>query len=245
MEGAPSTIIEVIRQQVEELSQVVLTDWFAIDSLRNVVIDLQERFDTIVQHTVGSSIPPSSDLSLKISGRQMYEMRSSQGYTCSKEQEIVRNGIERLEKQVLQYIDIYISCDQVNIALIKKCKTNDVLTVNSMIVNIQKALQKYVGFSGMDPEHCDRIGERMDRAPGLDIEELYIKAEVYSINTSKGYAADVGIFSDNSQVTVFEFLELAELAYLGWGSSIQKANRLYNKHLSDKIKSHLINIFDN
>ena len=33
MEGALSTIIEVIRQQVEELSQVVLTDWFATDSL--------------------------------------------------------------------------------------------------------------------------------------------------------------------------------------------------------------------
>ena len=48
MEGSPSTIIEVIRQGAEELSQVVLTDQFAIDSLRNVVIDLQERFDTTV-----------------------------------------------------------------------------------------------------------------------------------------------------------------------------------------------------
>ena len=38
MEGAPSTIIEVIRQEVEELSQVVRTD-----SLRNVVIDLHEH----------------------------------------------------------------------------------------------------------------------------------------------------------------------------------------------------------
>ena len=55
---------------------------------------------------------------------------------------------------------------------------------------------------------------------------------------------DVGIFSDNSKVTVFEFLESAKLAYLGWGNSIQKANRLYNKHLSDEIKSHLINISD-
>ena len=29
------------------------------------------------------------------------------------------------------------------------------------------------------------------------------------------------------------------------GNSIQKANRLYNKHLSDEIKSHLINISNN
>ena len=79
----------------------------------------------------------------------------------------------------------------------------------------------------------------------LDIVELYNKAEVYLINTSKGDAADVVIFSDNSQGTMFEFLESAELAYLGWGNSIQKANRLYNKHLSDEIKSHIISISDN
>ena len=50
------------------------------------------------------------------------------------------------------------------------------------------------------------------------------------------------MFSDNSKVTVFEFLESAELAYLGWGNSIEKTNRLYNKHLSEDIKSQLINI---
>ena len=64
------------------------------------------------------------------------------------------------------------------------------------------------------------------------------------LETSKGDAADVGVFSDNSKVTVFEFLESAELTHLGWGNSIQKANRLYNKVLSDEIKSHIINISD-
>ena len=66
-----------------------------------------------------------------------------------------------------------------------------------------------------------------------------------SINTSKGDASDVGVFSDNSQVTVFESLESADLAYLGWGKSVQKANCLYNKHLSEEIKAHIINISDN
>ena len=46
-------------------------------------------------------------------------------------------------------------------------------------------------------------------------------------------------------MTVFEFLQSAELAYLGWGNGIQKAYRLYNKHLSDEIKSHIIYISDN
>ena len=142
MEGAPSTIIEVIRQRVEELSQLVQTDRFATDSLRDVMIDLQEIFDTTLQHTVCSSIPASSDPSLKTSGRQKNEMRSSQRYTCSKDWEIGETD--------LKYIDVYISHDQVNIALVKNCKTTDVPADNSAIGNIQKALQKYVGFNGMD-----------------------------------------------------------------------------------------------
>ena len=131
----------------------------------------------------------------------------------------------------MKNINIYITRDQINIALIKKCTTTDIPAVNSEIGNIQKAFQKLVGFSGMYPEYCDQIRELMDRAQAWcqDIEELNNKAEVHSINTSKGDAADVGIFSDNSQVTVFEFLESVELAYLGWGNSIQKANRLYKK----------------
>ena len=79
----------------------------------------------------------------------------------------------------------------------------------------------------------------------LSVEDLYNKTEVHSINTSKGDAVDVGIFLDNSQTRVFEFLEAAEFAYLGLGNSVQEANRLYSRHLSEKIKSHLINISDN
>ena len=119
--------------------------------------------------------------------------------------------------------------------------------VNSAISNIQKALQKYVGFKGMQSSYCDEIDNLMDRAQNwcLEIERKYNKAEVHSINTSKGDTEDVGIFSDNSQTTIFEFLEAAELAYLGWGNSVQKANRLYNRHLSEEIKSRLINISNN
>ena len=114
--------------------------------------------------------------------------------------------------------------------MLKKCKTVDVPAVDAAFGNIQRALQKYVSFEGIDAKFC---------------EDLYNKTEVHSINTSKGEAADVGIFSDKSQTTVFEFLEAAELAYLGRGNSVQKANRLYNKHFYEEIKSHVINISDN
>ena len=99
----------------------------------------------------------------------------------------------------------------------------------------------------MEFEFCDEVENQIDKAQlwCLNIEELYNKTEVHKINTSKGNAAYVGIFSDSSQITVFEFLEAAELAYLGWGYSVQKANKLYSKHFSEEIKSHLINISDN
>ena len=99
----------------------------------------------------------------------------------------------------------------------------------------------------MDLEYCDRIEILMDQAQSwfLNIEDLYNKTDVHSINTSKGDTADVGVFRDNSQITVLDILEAEELWYLGWGNSVQKANRLYNKHLSEEIKFHLINISDN
>ena len=78
MDSAPSTIIEVIRQQVEELSQVVCTERFATDNLRNMMNDLQERFNATLQHSGASSLLPSSDPSLQPSDREMNDMRSSQ-----------------------------------------------------------------------------------------------------------------------------------------------------------------------
>ena len=104
----------------------------------------------------------------------------------------MRKGIDRLEKQILWFINVFIPRDQTNIALLKKCKIVDVPALNSLIENVQKALQKYVGFSGMDPEYCDGIAVLMDRAQAwcLDIEELYNKAEVHSIYTWRGFNHD-------------------------------------------------------
>ena len=160
-----------------------------------------------------------------------------------RECEIVRKGIEHTEKQLRQLILDNMRMEPVDISLIKKYKTVDVLCVHIAIGNIQKALQRYVKFSGMDSEYCDSINDLLDNAENwcLRVEVLYNKAEIHNINTSKGDTADVGVFSDNAKVTVYKFLEAAEIAYLGWGNSVQKANRLYNRHLSEEIKSKLIN----
>ena len=134
----------------------------------------------------------------------------------------------------------------VDISLIKKFKTGDVPAVHSAVGNIQKSLQKYVTFPGVEYDYCDEINDFLDYAENqcLKVEETYSMAEVHSINTSKGDTADVGILSDNATMTIYEFLESAEIAYLGWGNSTKKANRMYNKHLSEEIKNKLINMLD-
>ena len=83
MKGAPSTIVEVMRQQVRELSQVIQNDWFATNSLRDLVVDLQELFDATLPHGILSSISSSGDSSPQTSDRQISEMRPPQRYTCS------------------------------------------------------------------------------------------------------------------------------------------------------------------
>ena len=69
-----------------------------------------------------------------------------------------------LEMQIKQYTSVYMSRNQVYIALVEKCKTTDIPALNSAMGNIQKALERYVGFDGMDPECCDRFEDLMDRA---------------------------------------------------------------------------------
>ena len=49
----------------------------------------------------------------------------------SREQEIMRKGIERLEKEILHYINVHLPKDQINIALVKKCKTTDIPAVKA------------------------------------------------------------------------------------------------------------------
>ena len=106
--------------------------------------------------------------------------------------------------------------DNSDIALINRLKVVDVPSLNNALGNIQKALQKYVNFSEIDYEYCDTISDLMDKAQGwsLQVETAYNEAEVHYINTLKGDDTEVGVFSDNSKITIFEFLETAELAYL-------------------------------
>ena len=237
MNRSPAASMEYVHELVEHLEGAIQADQETTEHVRSAMMELQDKIANLFNTLEVRDYSPLDGVINSVQS-------SPKSNSTSRERDIVKKGIERLEKQILQLIGVLISPDQVDIVLLRKCKTVDVPAVNSAIGYVQKTLQKYVEFEGMDLEYCDRIKVLMDQTQNwcLNIEDLYNKTEVHSINTLKGHAADVGVFSDNSQITVFKFLEAAELANLGWDNSVQKATRLYNKNLSKEIKSHLINI---
>ena len=164
MEGALSTVMELLSQWVEELSQVICTGRFVNSEMRNKISELQERFNSSSLQSGTSFLRPTCEPPNYYPYKEGNEIRVSQGQKKTREQEIVRKGIGRLERQILQYINVHVFKDQIDIALVKKCKPTDIPALNSATGNIQKALQRYDGFSGMDSVYCDKIGELMDKA---------------------------------------------------------------------------------
>ena len=158
-----------------------------------------------------------------------------------RERDVVRKGIERSEKLILQLISTKIPSDYVDIALIRKCNNIDLPALQSASKACEKSLLKYLSFSGVDNSYCDHISELLDSAESWSsqIVQAYTNAEVHSIKGSPGDVANVGIFSNNADKTIFEFLESFELGYIDWGNNRQRTNKLL-KHLSDDLKDKLL-----
>ena len=147
---------------------------------------------------------------------------------------------------ILQLISTRIPTDYIDISLIRKCNTVDLPALQSATKSCEKSLLKYLSFPNADNSYCDRISALLDQAEawGSHIVRAYTNAEVHSIKGSPGDIADIGIFSDNADKTIFEFLESFELGYIDWGNNRQSASKLAN-HLSDDLKDKLITRSDN
>ena len=122
----------------------------------------------------------------------------------------------------------------------------NVIALQSASKTCEKSLLKYLSFPGVDNSYCDRISSLLDNTESwaLHIVQAYTSAEVHSIKGSPEDIADVGIFSDNADKTVFEFLESFELGYIDWGNNRQHASKLC-KHLSDDLRDKLMTRSDN
>ena len=150
IQGTPSTVLECMSIELEELVQARYTDRIIMEELTLEALEIQDRINS-------SMMTPTTEFANKKKDSRQSENRS-------REQDIVRKGMERLEKEISQYTQVQVSKEQVDIALLQRCKTTDIPAVNLAITNIQKALEKYVGFNNIDSQYCDKVGEVMDKA---------------------------------------------------------------------------------
>ena len=104
--SAPSVAKEIMRQQVEELSRGIQCNQQASNNLRSLVIDLQDKLDVIPPQSTSSVSWDPRDCSPQPGDGQSSGLRSPHANLTSREREIVRRGIERLEKQILQLIGV-------------------------------------------------------------------------------------------------------------------------------------------
>ena len=144
-----SLALTEIREEFETFKGEVMIGKHVTKMLRNLVTKLEFQMNS------NSSQGRNQSINHKIIHESTNAMR---------EREIVRKGIGRLEKQINQLLATKIPKDKSDIALINKLKVVDVQSLNSAVDIIQKALQKYVKFSGTDYEYCNVISELMDKA---------------------------------------------------------------------------------
>ena len=100
----------------------------------------------------------------------------------------------------------------------------------------------YITFPGMIMEFYNEISNLLQVAGAwcLDVEAKYAKMEIHAVNTSKGDTRDVGVSKENFEQTIYEFLDKLEAGCGGWGTSKQRGDKLYNKHLSGPLRTKYI-----
>ena len=202
-DNAPGRAVDKIRDELQELRESMSMSQHVTDGLRGLIVDMSEQLsNTHVSQAV-------LDVSARIRDHSTLEIDR-------RECEIVKKGIQRTEKQLRRLVSKNLEMKHTDISLVRKYKTVDIPCVHAAIGSIQKSLQRYVKFPEMDTQYCETVDDLLNEAEiwCSKVEELYNEAEIHSINMSKGDIADIGMFSDNSKITVYEFLEAAEIAYL-------------------------------
>ena len=131
--GEQEEVIEGLRGKVKGLEQTILTERNAVEGLREMVVGLNEKVDS----SLGTALSSHSNTCGPVSEGRINLVR---------ERDVVRKGIERSEKLILQLISTKITSDYVDIALIRKCNTFDLPALQSASKMCEKSLLKYLSF---------------------------------------------------------------------------------------------------
>lgn len=105
-----------------------------------------------------------------------------------------------------------------DVGLIKKCNKEDTGKINRHVKTCSDGLLKYIKYPNADESFCSDVRLVLDAADDwvVNVESVYACSEAHTISDSRGDISRLGIFNNNSEKTVFEFIEEADLAMLGW-----------------------------
>ena len=113
LEKTPTSTREMVNECVEHLEGLVQDNRKNTENVWSPILQLQDRVD----NQSISSFDVRDQTMYSLGGASLGSPRTDA--TC-REREVVRKGIERMQKQIYQLFSVHISQEQVNIALLKK-----------------------------------------------------------------------------------------------------------------------------
>jgi len=223
--------IDRLRKEVKSLRRKQLSDERAISLISETIANVKEHVDS----TLEDSRSIQEDFSHSSRSRKNRD----------NERILMHESIESSAKLIRQLITNNISIHS-DLNTIKK-SNDDIKKVNAYVRSCQDSLMKCVTFNYFDHILVSSVKDLLDQANNwiLQVEIIYSNSEAHAISNSKGDTSNIGTFTDNAEKTVYEFLDEIEIGLLGWGTSRQRAAQLYNRHLSEDIKSRTLDCSDN
>ena len=133
-----------------------------------------------------------------------------------------------------------------DISLVKKCKLEDAPVVQKAVIATESAIVKYVKFPKMKLEFYNDVNYLLQNEGSWcsRVEVLYAQMEVHAVHNLKGDTSAIEVFQDNFKPILYEFINDLETAFLGSGMNKQLGQRVWAKHLSESLKTKLINKSD-
>ena len=104
-DNSSASSVESIRVQVEEMSRDVIQDRNITSNLQTMVLDLQEKLDEAPRRNISSS-PLGSKEDLMAQYQEYQDSCVPVLDSINQERDIVRKGIERMERQISQLIGV-------------------------------------------------------------------------------------------------------------------------------------------
>ena len=224
--------LQDLRKDVSEIKEQHELGERTLETLRDIVVEVR---DQVTRNPLSANVSRSAHTSTPC---------PPDPTQSSRECEVIKSSIERSIRLIRQLTETKLTLGS-DVGLIKKCNKEDTGKVNRYVKACGDDLLRYIKYPGADQEFCDEIRSILDKADDwvVHVESIYARSEAHAISDARGDITKIGIFANNAEKTVFEFIEETDLGMLGWGTSKQRASLLC-KHLSEEIKSRIADFSD-